>query len=567
MPVRRPAFLCATGFVAGTLGGLYWGDVHHAAWPALATAILATIPLRHYPRARGWLIICAALLLGWALATRPGDRLRAGRARLAAAADAGARITVVGEVAGIPRVKKASRGEVCHRFTIIRIELVEGDRRTALPRIPISVHWYGSASPDAPHPIPGERWRLTGRLQWARRGLFASGAERAQSIRFLMFSRARASEHQPPPATGWRAWLETRRRIAADRLAAGIGEHPDEVLLIQGMMLGYRGEMPRHLTRAFRHTGTIHVFAISGLHVVVIAAVLTFVVARLGVPRQYWILPLAPLLTIYIIGTGAQPSALRAGLMSGIYLLAPLLGRRPDTLTTLSVSAIVLLLVNPLQILDLGFVLSFMMVLGLIILAGPATQLTRRLLRVDRLAERVTLINEHGGEAAGSVWRRLLRQAGLALAESLAGLLAVSTAAWLISIPLTANTFGYFSTYSLLANMAVVPLSSLVMMLASMSLLAASIAMPLCILCNQAVWLLTALMKEIALMIAGWPHATHPWRVPFSVVVLWYAFLWALVQRGERARTRAASDATWIEEVRDQQQAQDMRNQEMGALV
>ena len=225
MPVRRPAFLCATGFVAGTLGGLYWGDVHHAAWPALATAILATIPLRHYPRARGWLIICAAFLLGWALATRPGDRLRAGRARLAAAADAGARITVVGEVAGIPRVKKASRGEVCHRFTIIRIELVEGDRRTALPRIPISVHWYGSASPDAPHPIPGERWRLTGRLQWARRTLRQRVNARSRSASSC--SRAPAPQTPTAPATGWRAGSKPAAASPQTALPCGIGEHPD----------------------------------------------------------------------------------------------------------------------------------------------------------------------------------------------------------------------------------------------------------------------------------------------------------------------------------------------------
>jgi competence protein ComEC len=241
--------------------------------------------------------------------------------------------------------------------------------------------------------------------------------------------------------------------------------------------------------------------------------------------------------------------------MSGIYLLAPLLGRRPDTLTTLAVSAVVLLLANPLQILDLGFILSFMMVLGLIILAGPSGRLTRRLLRVDRLAQRVELVNEQGGEASGPVWRQALRQTGLALAESVAGLLGVSTAAWLISIPLTAYAFGYFSTYSLLANLVVVPLSSLVMLLASLSLLVASVAAPLCLLCNQGVWLGTALMKQIALTVTGWPHATLAWRPPFGLVILWYGVLWTLAWREARAHARAESDATWIETVRDQGQS------------
>jgi hypothetical protein len=60
-------------------------------------------------------------------------------------------------------------------------------------------------------------------------------------------------------------------------------------------------------------------------------------------------------------------------------------------------------------------------------------------------------------------------------------------------------------------------------------------------------------------MIAGWPQATHPCRAPFIVVVLWYGFFWALVQRAERARNRTASDATWIEDVRDQHQTQNMQ--------
>jgi len=111
MPARRPAFQCGAGFVVGTLGGIHWGDPSHIAWPALALVLLAAGLLRP-SRARGWLCLAAALFLGWALATRPGDRLRADRAQLAAAADTGTRLTVVGEVAGVPRRTRASRGEV-----------------------------------------------------------------------------------------------------------------------------------------------------------------------------------------------------------------------------------------------------------------------------------------------------------------------------------------------------------------------------------------------------------------------------------------------------------------------
>lgn len=337
---------------------------------------------------------------------------------------------------------------------------------------------------------------MTGRVLYSRRAIFgAGGAGREQAIRHLLVSRSSASERAPLPLAGWRAWLEARRHAAAARLAAGIAAHPDETRLIQGMMLGYRSAIPRALNRAFRDSGTIHIIAISGLHVVVIAALLSMAAARLGVPRPFWIVP---------------------------------------------------------QILDLGFVLSYMMVLGLIILAGPAGRLTRRALRVDRLAERVGLVNQQGGELAGPAWRRQLRRAGLGLAEWFAGLLGVSLAAWLCSIPLTAHAFGYFSTYSLLANLVVVPLSSLVMLLASLSLLVSSVAAPLGILCNQCARLGTYLMAHTAMAVSGWPRATFACRLPFGAVLLWYGILWALAWRLARAHARATADAAWMEAVRDQ---------------
>ena len=84
MPARRPAFIGATSFVAGTLGGIHWGDAHRGAWAALAVLLPLALLLRPH-RARLWLRCGACLFLGWALATRPGERLRACRARLEAA--------------------------------------------------------------------------------------------------------------------------------------------------------------------------------------------------------------------------------------------------------------------------------------------------------------------------------------------------------------------------------------------------------------------------------------------------------------------------------------------------
>ena len=82
--------------------------------------------------------------------------------------------------------------------------------------------------------------------------------------------------------------------------------------LNQAMMLGCRNEIPRDMRRVFSNSGTIHVFAISGLNIALVAALLIALVSALGVPRPHWVLVVAPLLVFYTFASGAQPSAVRA---------------------------------------------------------------------------------------------------------------------------------------------------------------------------------------------------------------------------------------------------------------
>jgi ComEC/Rec2-related protein len=384
---------------------------------------------------------------------------------------------------------------------------------------------------------------MRGRLEEPRQPRFAE--------RLFFVAGARDSRRlERQGARDWRALCERYRRRAAARLAAGLEAHPTETALIQAIMLGYRGEIPPALNRAFRNSGTIHVFAISGMHVVVIAWLLTFVVARLGVPRHLWILPLAPLLTIYVWSTGGQPSALRAGVMALLYLAAPLLGRRPDTPSTLALSALLLLAADPFQLHDVGFILSFAVVTGLIVLAAPLVRRLRRLAGLERLALDIEALARLGGEAERE--RRTLwwRRCKLTTGRYLADLAGVSLAAWLTSAPLTAYYFKLFTPVSLPANLVVVPLSFLVMAAASLSLVAGSLAPALAIVCNRAAWASTAAMTAAARTTASWSWGVIrlPQPPPVWLMAAWYAVLAWWAWSMARADRRADADAAWLEE-------------------
>ncbi|MDD5704698.1 MAG: ComEC/Rec2 family competence protein [Kiritimatiellae bacterium] len=541
---KRPVIGAAVAYVLGTAGGLHYGGIwqHTLAAAALVamTAFWASrAGVRHslHLSAR----CCVLLLLAWALAARAGAELTRQFESLRAAADSRGQVRVRGEIVNGVSCRPASRGEFRYRFALRKIAIVGSDGRRALGRLTLFVTWYGPSPSGSRETTPrtGELWEFRGRLEHGRRPTLPN--------RHFLVTRARSSRRLSAESlSSWRGACERYRRRAAARLAAGIEARRTETALIQAMLLGYRGEIPQALNRAFRNSGTIHIFAISGMHVVVIAGILSFVVARCGVPRNFWVLPLAPLLAIYILATGSQPSALRAGIMALLYLVAPLLGRRPDTTVTLAVSALLLLAADPLQLWDLGFVLSFAVVTGLIVLAAPLSRLLNRYCGLERLALDTEAMDSLGGEAAtaGALrWRRGMLRVGRYMTE-LAG---VSLAAWLTATPLTALYFGLFTPASLLANLLVVPLSFVVMAAASVSLAAASLAPQLGMAVNLVACLCTWVMTSIAQAAADLPGGV--WRIPPPppwTLAAWYFGLACLAVRLRRAARPAKVSTSWL---------------------
>jgi ComEC/Rec2-related protein len=249
-------------------------------------------------------------------------------------------------------------------------------------------------------------------------------------------------------------------RASAERiLSSGIEAYPEAVAILDSLLLGYRSAMPTSLYRAFAATGTLHIFAISGSHVVVLAAVIIFVLGACGISRMYWAFFLGPLLIFYTVMTGLQPSAVRACVMAVIYWAAPLLKRKPDISATLAASAMLILAVNPEDLMNIGFILSFVAVIGLAALYPMIIQPLLGLFAPDPFRLQPE-----------SRWTLALR----AIWKELSALFAVSTAAWIVSAPLTAYYFSIFSPIGLLGNLLAVPLASFVIVTGALSLVLGS---------------------------------------------------------------------------------------------
>ncbi len=209
----------------------------------------------------------------------------------------------------------------------------------------------------------------------------------------------------------------------------------DEANFLIGLLLGDRTDLSQEIKSAFMNTGTIHVLAVSGSHVVLVAEIIFIVVGLLRFPRKTKILIAIAVLIYYMFLTGATPSVVRATLMIIIFYLGKLFQERTDIYNVMGVSAIIILLIEPKQLFDVGFQLSFSAVFSIVYF-------------YPKLNTLIPKIPEPLEEFKIMKW--------------LWQLFAVSLAAQIGTLPFTAYYFGKVSIISLFANLIVVPMVGLI---------------------------------------------------------------------------------------------------------
>ena len=359
-------------------------------------------------------------------------------------------------------------------------------------------------------PAPGETWLCAGRLAGPR-----EGANRP--VRHTLWATSGAAARCVQAARATPAARYRRLGVSLARQAAlGLDWAPELAGLNRAILLGRRNALSRARRDLFAAAGTIHVFAISGLHVMVVALALGGVLARLGVPLRARGLAALPVVAAYVMVSGARPSAIRAALMLACFMLAPLFGRRPDARTAWALTAFGVYGTSPARVLDLGCGLSFAVMLGIV-------------LWVDWGRGRRPLF------PAGT-WR-----------GRFAGGLGVSLAAWVAGVPIVAQAFGRVSLGGLVANTVVIFLAGLTVRFGMFGLAASFLCLPLAAIANNLAAACTSAMVKISEMAAALPCAvveTPRWT--WGHGVLWYG-LWlaAFFLAGRLLPRKAAAVGPW----------------------
>lgn len=137
--------------------------------------------------------------------------------------------------------------------------------------------------------------------------------------------------------------------------------------LPKALLLGLREDVDETTYDAFRDTGTAHILAISGLHIGLMAAMLSMLLRRLHMGPGRRLAVTVALLLFYCRFLGFTASVVRASVMTAVMLGGYALRRRRDGLTVLSAAFIVIVIMHPGELKNVGFQLSFLAVLGLIV--------------------------------------------------------------------------------------------------------------------------------------------------------------------------------------------------------
>lgn len=337
------------------------------------------------------------------------------------------------------------------------------------------------------------------------------------SADWQVFSSENGARKGPPVTERFRRW-------AKEQLARGIPE--DESLrLIWAMSLGWMSALSGETSLPFMQTGTMHIFAISGLHVACIAGLLLGIFKMFGVPRHRIAAIVIPLLWFYTVATGWQSSAIRSALMSSVVICGWALKRPSALLNSIAASALIILLWQPEQLMQTSFQLSFAVVLAIALLMPPFEEARQKWFAADPFLVPTEL----------SRWHRLRHKFGNQLSTAFL----VSLAAWCGSLPIVAYYFNMVTPVSLCANLLAVPLSSgaLVFTLFSLAI------PPLGPVFNWCAWVLMWVTIKVTEAFATFPFGWFYVPKPGVWLFLFYFTLLAfLVFQG----WRSSSKARWL---------------------
>jgi competence protein ComEC len=369
----------------------------------------------------------------------------------------------------------------------------------------------------------------------------------------------------PPATMGTR--LARLRALLRERLDALYPGAPQTAGILRAMLLGDRSFVDQAESVDFQKTGVFHVLVVAGLHVGALAFFLYWLGNRLRLPRTLATVMLLAALFAYIAVVEQRAPVLRAGLMTGIVVLAGFLYRRLEILNSAAVAALTLLVAKPSEAFDTSFQLSF---LAIGCIAGIAVQwMERHVQPYVRALHGWRDVTRDGAFSARQVQFRLdLRAAVAAMSSRLsarnakwaqdfgvkglgwslrgAEMIALSVVVQFGMLPLMARDFHRVTLMGPMANLFAVPLTGVIVPLGFFALCGAIISPPVARFLAWPLGWLVALQGHLVGWFAGFAHGSY--RIPGPPVWVTISFFACgiLLAAGLRSEGNLWKRSKWL---------------------
>lgn len=268
---------------------------------------------------------------------------------------------------------------------------------------------------------------------------------------------------------------------------------PDYSPILIGMMFE-KGVVPFQIREMFAQVGVVHVLAISGLHVGIMSGIFLLIFRLAGIPRRVSYSITFVLVVIYALVTGLGVPVIRAALMLNLFFSGYIIRRKTNVFITLALACLLILLWNPYYLFDIGFQLSFITVLCIVLITPKLEKLFRK---------------------------RIVLPVKIFL---------VSIAAWLGSLPLVAYYFGYVSWIGPFSNLLIIPLVTLILACGFILLIFALAAPFICYFLGSVLKILLVSLLRITEIISSWQfvYSDIP-EFDLKIVVAYYLILFIFI--------------------------------------
>jgi len=227
--------------------------------------------------------------------------------------------------------------------------------------------------------------------------------------------------------------------------------------LLKSLLLGDRTTLDQDIKESFRKTGTFHFMAISGLHLGILALGLAWLLKWCGFPLRIRAVIIILFSCAFAVLVGFKAPIMRATVMISVYQGAIIFLRKQDTLNTLSLASLIILIIDPFQLFDIGFQLSFIAVLGIVYLTPEISRILLFLETRYKPKSYVSILFDRYPEYLPfylRTGRKLWRMINSYIFTSIT----ISLAAWIVTAPLLMYYFGSAAPVALLLNIVLFPL-------------------------------------------------------------------------------------------------------------